>query len=135
MAAPDDDTLVAADVVPGERVDAPLLVPLLDATRARTGPLDEVVGDRGFDSDEQRRGCLDRDVMPQIPGRSNRTDPREVYDEAYRARNRVERLIGKGKQFRRFATRYEKLKRTFLGLIHLVFGFIRLRRLTIINTA
>lgn len=135
MAAADEDTLLAAEVVPGERADAPLLVPLLDATLARTGPIDEVVGDKGFDSDALRRACLDREAMPQIPGRSNRADPREVYDEAYRERNRVERLIGKGKQFRRFATRYEKLKATFLGVIHLVFGFIRLRKLSIVNTA
>jgi transposase len=48
---------------------------------------------------------------------------------AYRERNRVERLFGKVKQFRRVATRYEKLKGTYLGMIHLALGFIRLRRL------
>jgi hypothetical protein len=33
------------------------------------------------------------------------------------------------------ATRYEKLKETFLGMIHLVLGFIRLRKLANVNTA
>jgi hypothetical protein len=33
------------------------------------------------------------------------------------------------------ATRYEKLKETFLGMIHLVLGFIRLRKLVNVNTA
>jgi transposase len=48
-------------------------------------------------------------------------------------RNRVERLFGKAEQFRRVATRYDKLRATYLGLLHLVFGFIRLRRLTNVN--
>jgi hypothetical protein len=39
-------------------------------------------------------------------------------------------LFGKLKQFRRVATRYEKLKQTFLGVLHLALGFIRLRKLT-----
>ena len=43
-----------------------------------------------------------------------------------RRRNRVERFFAKMKQFRRAATRYEKLKVTFGGFLNLVFGFIRL---------
>jgi putative transposase len=34
---------------------------------------------------------------------------------------------------RRVATRYDKLRATYLGLLHLAFGFIRLRRLTNVN--
>jgi transposase len=45
------------------------------------------------------------------------------------ARNIIERLIGKLKEFRREATRYEKLQRAFLGIIQLALGFIRLKRL------
>jgi transposase len=55
--------------------------------------------------------------------------------EGYVERNRVERLFGKLKQFRRLATRYDKLKETFLGMIHLALGFIRLRALANVNTA
>jgi transposase len=50
----------------------------------------------------------------------------------------VERLFNKLKQFRRVATRYEKLKVTFIGMIQIAFGFLRLRRLgrsRIVNTA
>ena len=47
----------------------------------------------------------------------------------------MERLLGKAKQFRRVATRSEKLKVTYLGLLHLTFGFIRLRKQTNVNTA
>ena len=71
--------------------------------------------------------------MSQIPGKSNQAEPAEVYPEAYRERNKVERLFAKMKQFRRAATRYDKLKATFRGILQLVFGFIRLR--AIVNRA
>ena len=129
----DEDTAIAFAVVPGQRHDAPLLKPLLTAAVGRVPEIEEAVADKGFDGRPQRQACFDLGVMPQIPGRSNRVAPRQVYDEAYRERNRVERLIGKGKQFRRFATRYEKLKVTFTGFLNLVFGFIRLR--AIVNRA
>lgn len=56
-------------------------------------------------------------------------------EAAYRERNRVERLFVKLKEFRRIATRYEKLKVTFLGIIHLALGFIRLRATFNVNRA
>jgi transposase len=39
--------------------------------------------------------------------------------ELYRERNRVERCINKLKQFRRVATRYEKLAANYLALVTL----------------
>lgn len=126
---------MAVDVVPGQRNDAPLLEPMLAATCDRVPVIDEVVGDKGFDGDDQRRACIDRDIFPNIPSRSNRTDPWPFDPAGYRERNRVERLVGKLKQFRRVATRYEKLKATFLGVIHLALGFIRLKRSVNVNTA
>ncbi len=70
-----------------------------------------------------------------VPKRSNRREPWPFMKEGYRERNRVERLFNKLKQFRRRATRYDKLKETFLGMIHLALGFIRLRDLVNVNTA
>jgi len=129
VAVADEDTALAVDVVPGQANDAPLLVPMLDRTLARVPVVDEVVGDKAFDGDALRSACLDRDVSPNIPLKANRDPDRWAwYEEGYRERNRVERLFGKVKQFRRVATRYEKLKVTYLGLLHLTLGFIRLRR-------
>ena len=68
-----------------------------------------------------------------IPAKANRVDPEPLDRAAYRERNRVERLFAKLKEFRRVATRYEKLKETFLGMIHLALGFIRLRAKTNIS--
>ncbi|QEL19362.1 transposase [Limnoglobus roseus] len=128
-------TALAVEVLPGQAHDAPRLEPLLDATIARVPHFDEAVCDKGFDGDDQRQACVDRDVFPNIPSRSNRVEPQPFLPDGYRERNKVERLFGKAKQFRRFATRYEKRKTMFLGVVHLVFGVLRLRRLRNINTA
>ena len=132
--AADEDTALEVDVVPGQAGDAPLLEPMLDRTLERVGAIDEVVADKAFDGDELREACLERDVNPNIPLKANRDPQRWAWDpESYRERNRVERLLGKAKQFRRVATRYEKLKGTYLGLLHLVLGFIRLRKQINVN--
>jgi transposase len=136
LTAADEDTALAVDVVPGQAGDAPLLEPMLGATLERVPDLEELVGDKGFDGDEQREAGLGRDVVPVIPNKSNRSEPWPFDPAAYRERNRVERLFAKLKQFRRVATRYEKLRVTFLGVLHLALGFIRLRKLTSnVNTA
>nr|WP_149110712.1 IS5 family transposase [Limnoglobus roseus] len=135
VAAVDEGTALAVEVLPGQAHDAPRLGPLLDATIARVPHFDEAVCDKGFDGDDQRQACVDRDVFPNIPSRSNRVEPQPFLPDGYRERNKVERLFGKAKQFRRFATRYEKRKTMFLGVVHLVFGVLRLRRLRNINTA
>lgn len=120
------------DVVPGQASDAPLIGPMLDATAERV-VVDEVVADKGFDGDPQRHAGIDRDIFPNIPNEVNRVARWPFDERAYRGRNEVERLIGKAKPFRRFATRYEKLRTTYLGVVHLVLGFVRLRRLGNVN--
>jgi transposase len=135
VTATDENTAVAVDVVPGQAHDAPLLEPMLEKTMERVPVFDELVGDKGFDGDGQRGACIGRNVFPNIPNKKNRIDPWAFFPEGYVERNRIERLLGKLKQFRRLATRYDKLKATFLGWIHLVLGFIRLKASLIVNTA
>ena len=107
--------------------DAPHLEPLLDKVEARLPHRDEVVADRAFSGDPQRQACLDRDLALQVPNKSNAVDPWPYDKQAYRERNKVERLIGKTKQFRRIATRYEKLVRTFKGFLCLAFAIIAIK--------
>jgi transposase len=133
VTAADEDTAIAVDVVAGQRHDAPLLKPMLGKTVARIETVGQVVGDKGFDGEPQRRACRDHDAEPVIPPRRNRVDPEPLNAEAYRERNRVERLFAKMKEFRRVATRYDKRRRMFLGWVHLVLGFIRLRAKTKTN--
>lgn len=129
LTAADGDTAIAVDVVPGQTHEASRMGPMLDATAARVPDMEEVVADKGFDGEPQRRACRDHGAKPVIPFKSCWTAPGRLNRKAYRARNGIERLLGKLKEFRRVATRYEKLKQTFLGIIHLALGFIRLKRL------
>ena len=47
------------------------------------------------------------------------------YDKKkYRMRQRVERFFGRIKEFRRIATRYDKLAKTFMAFVHLVCAFV-----------
>ncbi len=135
VTATDEDTVIAIDRVPGQVHEAPRLEPLLDATIVLVPNFDEEVGDKGFDGDAQRIACVDRSVAPNIPNKSNRIEPWPFDTEGYRERNKVERLFRKSKQFQRFATPYEKRESMFRCVINMVFGFLRLRKLTNLNTA
>jgi transposase len=78
-----------------------------------------IVGDKGYSYLSVRRLLRRRGIRYTIPRRSDQhaTGP---FDKAiYRQRNRVERLINRLKQFRRIATRYDKLATSFLALLHL----------------
>jgi transposase len=86
--------------------------------------LESAVLDKGYDADRIReRLAYDgiAAVIPSIPTRSRKLP----YDkELYRSRNRIERFFNKLKQFRRIATRYDKLAKTFFAALHLVAAFI-----------
>jgi transposase len=129
----DEDTVVAVAIAEGRRSDAVLARPVLEEARKVIGRIDEVLGDKGFDSDEIREACLDdHDALPVIPNRLNRKGQwpwDEAMKETYKQRNKVERSYAKAKQFRRFATRYEKLGEMFLGFVRLVFGFIHVKKI------
>ena len=80
-----------------------------------------VLSDRGYDSDEIVDYIKhDLEAEPVIPPRKNRRVLRHYDKELYKERNLMERLFLKLKNFRRIATRYEKLKCTFCGMLYLV---------------
>ena len=55
-----------------------------------------------------------------VPVCSNRNQQREYDHHWYKDRHLVERFFNKIKQFRRIATRYEKLDRNFMSMLNLV---------------
>ena len=86
--------------------------------------LTHAIMDKGYDSNGIREHLIKHDIVPVIPPKSNRRAPRD-YDTALdKLREKVERFFNNLKQFRRIATRYEKLSQTFLALIHLVAAWI-----------
>lgn len=124
--------MIAVDVAEGQCHDAPLALPVLAEAKSKLGKFDEVLGDKAFDSNEIRNACLDtHDALAVIPNRRRRSAAwpwDDIMTETYKQRNRIERAFAKAKQFRRFATRYEKLKDVYLGLVRLIFGFIHVRK-------
>ena len=81
--------------------------------RARLKP-DRLAADKAYSSGVIRSALRRRGIHPVIPTKSNE-QRNPIFDhDAYRERNRVERLINKLKQFRRIATRYEKRAANYL---------------------
>lgn len=76
-----------------------------------------VVGDKGYDSNAIVESIEREGGEAVIPPRAHRKEPR-CYDKAlYTARNLVERFFLKLKDFRRIATRYERLSKTYTAMI------------------
>jgi transposase len=111
-------------VTAGQRHEQPQFVPLMEhgavkrpgRGRPRIRP-QRVAGDKAYSSGQVRRYLRRRGIGAVIPRKSNeRRGPR--FDRAaYRERNQVERLINRLKQFRRVATRYEKLASSYLAMV------------------
>jgi transposase len=83
-----------------------------------------VIGDKGYDADALIAYIQAMGAEAVIPPRSNRTEQRAYDRHAYKDRNLVERFFNRLKQFRRMATRYEKLARNFVSLLNLVCTYI-----------
>jgi len=92
-----------------------------------TPPLTHGIMDTGYDSQPIREQLLAHDMVPVIPPRSNRTELIDYDRDLYKLREKVERFFNHLKQFRRIATRYDKLSQTFLAFIHLVAAWIMIK--------
>ncbi len=83
-----------------------------------------VLADKGDDSDQFMAVIQAQDAEPVIPPRRNRKEPRAYDKTLYKERNLVERLFQKLKQFRRVATRYERLARNYMAMLYLASAII-----------
>ncbi|MFH1043663.1 MAG: IS5 family transposase [Pseudomonadota bacterium] len=85
---------------------------------------DAVIADKGYDADALVQRIQASGAQAVIPPRSNRKELR-VYDtHLYKDRNLIERFFARIKHFRRIATRYEKLARSYMAFLHLVCTFV-----------
>jgi transposase len=115
----------------GEPVDFVLTAGQVhDATQARTLLAERkatyVIADKGYDSDPLVTEIESRGAQAVIPPRCYRKHRRRYDKHLYRQRNRIERCFAKLKQFRRFATRYEKNKECFHAVVALACTMILL---------
>ena len=119
----DERTGVAVVLTAGHCHESPVFETVL-AQVPPEPPLTHAIMDKGYDSDGIREHLIAHDIAPVIPSKSNRRAHLDYDKERYKLREKVERFFNQLKQFRRIATRYEKLSQTFLALIHLVAAWI-----------
>jgi transposase len=83
-----------------------------------------MLADKGYDGDDVRASLLMKGIMPVIPPKANRKQPIACDFDAYRDRNRIERMFNRLKQFRRIATRYDKTALSFLAFLSLAAAWL-----------
>jgi transposase len=74
-------------------------------------------GDKGYDSDAIRRQVEDKGALPNIPPKANRRWKNCFSPFLYKNRNAIERMFCRLKDYRRIATRYDRLASTFLAAV------------------
>lgn len=102
-------------ISPGNDHDITAAEALLDGLE----PHAIVLAGKGYDADSVRSCIRAQGAIPNIPNRSNRKTKYRWTKALYRERNRVERFFNKLKNFRRIATRYDKLGANFFAFIQL----------------
>ena len=103
-------------VTGGQVHDSQVVGDVLDTPRP---PL-AVTADKAYDSDRVRQQIKDEGALPIIPSRSNATKKAYCPKRFYRRRHKIENYFCRIKDWRRIATRYDKLARNFLAAAALV---------------
>ena len=100
-------------LTPGNISDIRVADELIEAV----GPVRRVIADRGYDANSFRRALRSVRTVPIIPGRRSRKCPIRHDERRYRDRWRIEAAFCRLKDFRRVATRYDKLALNFLSAV------------------
>ena len=80
---------------------------------------DNLIADKGYDSDEIIELAENMNMQAVIPPRKNRKQQREYDTYLYRLRHLVENAFLHLKQWRGIATRYAKNTASFLAAVHI----------------
>ena len=125
-ACTDERTGVSFVLTGGQRNDAVGFESVWEGVPALPG-LGAVVMDKAYDSNAIRQFLAVQGIEAVIAPKANRIGSIHHDAQKYQLREKVERFFNKLKQFRRIATRDDKLSRTFLAFIHIVSAWIMLR--------
>lgn len=104
---------VALPLTPGSVAVAPRPLGALAPPR-------RVPGDRAYDADSPRRWLAARGTEAVVPSTASRRTPYPLDRAAHARRNLVERLVGRPKNRRCVATRYDRLARNRPAAIALI---------------
>ena len=84
-----------------------------------------MLGDKAYDSVELRENLDERGTRPVIPNRcNNRKQPFSFNKGLYKLRWRIESAFNRLKDFRRIATRYDRLARNYLASVCLAAALV-----------
>jgi transposase len=100
---------------PGNTSDVKAAEPLIGEG---TG-MKRLIADRGYDANRPRTTLKGQNTVPIIPGRCNRKRPIRYDEHRYKDRWMVEAVFCRLKDFRRIATRHDKLARHSLSAVQL----------------
>jgi transposase len=103
-------------ISPGNLSDMTMAPALIEAARGR---FDKLIADRGYDSNAIRAAIQAQGAEVVIPATRSRKAPIPYDRDAYRTRNLVERLWCRLKDWRRIATRYDKLATNYMAGVFL----------------
>jgi transposase len=112
--------LIAILLTGGEAHDCPVAERLI----RRAKPSKHMLGDKAYDSAELRNGLKERGRKPVIPNKSNRKQPFSFNKRLYKLRWHIETAFNRLKDFRRIATRYDKLARNYLASVCLTAALV-----------
>lgn len=103
----------------GEAGDSPQALPLLGNLQPES-----LSADKAYDTDAFLEHLASTGIEAVIPPRSHRLVQRPFDRHRYKSRNLVERFFCRIKQFRRIATRYDKLAERFASFVALTAAVI-----------
>ena len=107
---------IAFILTPGNVADISAAAALLDDIV----PPHRLLGDKAYDADHLRQRLERQGTEVVIPSTASRRRPYPLNRTAYKRRNVIERMFCRMKDWRRIATRYDRLARNFLSAIALV---------------
>jgi transposase len=99
-------------ISPGNLSDMTMAPALIEAAAGR---FDRLIADKGYDSNAIRAAIHAQGAEVVIPSNRSRKNLIPYDRELYRARNLVERLWCRLKDWRRIATRYDKLAANYMA--------------------
>lgn len=100
------------EVTEGQVHDVTQAAPLIERNNA-----DAYIGDKAYDSNDIRERITKKGATAVIPNKSNRLQQAPFDSDLYKARSDIELTFNRLKQWRRFATRFEKTKRNYSSLV------------------
>src|SRR6478735_1270609 len=112
--------LLAILLTGGQAHDYPVAKRLI----RRVAPPKHMLGDTAYDGDGLREELDQRGTKPVIPNHPNRKHPLSFNKRLYKLRWRIESAFNRLKDFRRIATRYDRLARNYLASVCLAAALI-----------